>query len=341
MIKHIAIPILALGLAACEPDSGESAAPAEQASPTISVGAESISDVLSVQGSVVASRRSTLSTRMMAHVTDVLVEVGDRVRSGQTLIRLGVDDVAAKRAMAEAAAAAARAARDEAERHAARMDALLAQDAVARVQRDRARLALAHAESGLLMAEAALREVDTAERYASIRAPFDGRVVSRHIDEGDLSAPGLPLLVIEADGPREAVLDVPADAARTLEVGSTIDVISTGGERTVARVSAVASGADPRSRTIRVRALLPSSWTSGTAVTALLPAGTRVGVTIPWGAVVRRGQLTGVRVVTPDGVLLRWVRLGRSVSPTQTEGEDSEPRVEVLSGLSAGERIVP
>lgn len=340
MIKRITMSMMALSLAACGPDARESVAPPESTPPSITVGTEAISSVLSVQGNVEASRRSTLSTRMMAHVTNVLVEVGDHVRSGQTLIRLGVDDVAAKRAMAEAAAAAARASRDEAARHAVRMDTLLAQDAVARVQRDQAQLALTQAEAGLLMAEAALREVETAERYASIRAPFGGRIVSRHIDEGDLSAPGRPLLVIEADGPREAVLDVPVDVARSLAVGSMIDVMTPTGDRLAVRVRAVASGANPRARTVRVRALLPASWTSGTSVTALLPVGARVAVTIPRRAVVRRGQLTGVRVVTPEGVLLRWVRLGRSVGPTPIEGEDVEVRVEVLSGLSAGERIV-
>ncbi len=341
MIKQTAVLMLGLGLIACETDTPVPASRVESTPSAITVRTEALSAVLSVQGSVEARRRTTLSTRMMAQVSAVLVEVGDPVQAGQTLIRLGSDDVTAKRAMAQAATAAALASRDEAARHVARMDTLLTQDAVARVQRDQARLALAHAESGLIMAEAAQREVDTAERYSSIQAPFDGRVLSRHIDEGDLSVPGMQLLVIEADGLREAVLDVPVDAARALEVGSTIDVIASNGETAVARVGAMASGADPRSRTIRVRALLPATWTSGTSVTALITIGERLAVTIPRLAVVRRGQLTGVRVVTPDGVLLRWVRLGRSVTGEATDGQPSEPRVEVLSGLSAGERIIP
>jgi multidrug efflux pump subunit AcrA (membrane-fusion protein) len=46
---------------------------------------------------------------------------------------------------------------------------------------------------------------------------------------------------------------------------------------------------------------------------------------------VRRGQLTGVRVVAGDRTVLRWVRLGRTLGD----------RVEVLSGLEPGERIMP
>jgi len=341
MIKRISLSVLAMTMTACGAATVDLPEAGEATNPGIEVRAEPIAAVVPVHGSVEARRRSTLATRMMARVSGIRVEVGDRVRGGETLVRLGTDDVAAKRAMAEAGVVSARAARNEAERHAARMDTLLAEDAVARVQRDQARLALTQAESGLAMAEAVLQEVDTAERYASIRAPFDGYVVSRHIDEGDLSVPGKPLLVVEAEGFRVAVLAVPADLARTLQVGSSIQVISPEGERAHASVNAVASGADPRSRTVEVRADLPSDWSTGIAVTALIPAGVRNVVTISQAAVVRRGQLTGVRVVTPDGELLRWVRLGRAVTPVQATDESGDLRVEVLSGLTPGERIIP
>ena len=103
---------------------------------------------------------------------------------------------------------------------------------------------------------------------------------------------------------------------------------------------AIATGADPRSRTIEVRADLPATWPTGVSVTALVPAGTREGIAIPESAVVRRGQLTGVRVVGEQGVSLRWIRLGRRIQTIGAHGE-VEIRVEVLSGLDAGERIAP
>jgi RND family efflux transporter MFP subunit len=278
---------------------------------------------------------------MMARVISIPAEVGDQVREGQTLIRLGTDDIAANRAKAEAAVTVATAARDEAARQAARMDTLHAMDVVPLVQRDGARLALTQAESQLTMAHAALAEVETANRYATIRAPFSGAIVSRNINQGDLAAPGMPLMVIEATGPREAVISVPADLAEFVEVGSLLTVNAGGGLTAAAQVNAVASGADPMTRTVQVRATLPEDWPTGVAITALVPAGTRLGIAIPERAVVRRGQLTGVRVVTDDGELIRWVRLGRSVAPAVSGDDTLDPRVEVLSGLSVGERIVP
>jgi RND family efflux transporter MFP subunit len=283
------------------------------------------------EGTVVARNRAEITTRMMARVTDLTADLGDRVRSGEVLIRLGTEDIAANRAKAEAAVMVAEAARDEAAKHARRMDTLLVQDVVAQVQRDQAHLQLTQAESQLAMANAALQEVETAGSYATIRSPFAGEVVSRSIDEGDVAAPGMPLLVVEESGPREGRLAVPVTAAESLQSGDTLHVSTLTGRTVLAPVRSVAAGADPMSKTVEVRVILPEDWPTGVSLTALVPTGTTRAVTIPSEAVVRRGQLTGVRVVTESGTALRWIRLGRSVGENQ---------VTVLSGLEPGDQIV-
>jgi len=298
----------------------------------VAVQTEEISLNIPVEGTVVAQNRAEITTRMMARISSLAVDVGSKVRRGDLLIRLGADDIAANRSKADAGVMMAQAARDEAARHADRMDVLLAQDVVPQVQRDQAHLMLTQAEAQLAMAQASLMEVETAASYASIRSPFDGEVVSRFIDVGDVAAPGMPLLTVEEVGPREAKLSVPVEASGMLTIGDSIRVRAVGGLTTMAPVRTVASGADPMSKTVEVRVTLPADWPTGVSVTALVPVGVSQAITIPSGAVVRRGQLTGVRVVTPQGVALRWIRLGRSVA----DGD----RVEVLSGLTAGDEIV-
>jgi RND family efflux transporter MFP subunit len=293
---------------------------------------EEIQVYVPVEGTVVARNRAEIATRMMARVAAIDTDVGAHVRQGQVLVRLGAEDIAANRAKAEAGVTAAQAGRDEAARHLARMDTLLAQDVVPRVQRDQAELMMTQAEAQVALAAATLREVETAATYASIRAPFHGVVVARYVDQGDLSAPGMPLLVVEEAGPRDGRLSVPVAAAEGLEPGMPIRVSTLDGRAAQAPVRTVAGGADPMSRTVEVRVTLPADWPTGVSVSALVPVGTAQAITVPASAVVRRGQLTGVQVVTPDGVAIRWVRLGRSVG----DGD----RVEVLSGLSAGDRIV-
>ena len=321
-----------LSLAACGGDAADNQS-AQAAVPEAVTGyvvtADSVWATAAVQGTVQARQRAEISTRTMARVTEVAVDLGSTVHAGQVLIRLGLDDVEASRAKAEAALTMAVAARDEAARHAARMDTLVAEDAVPRVQGDQARLALTQAESQLAVAEATLREVESAASYARIEAPFAGVVVSRTVDAGDVASPGVPLLVVESTGARDAVLAVAPDVAEALHEGGSVEVTNRDGRATSARVRAVAGGADPSTRTVEVRVELPADWATGGSVTALLPVGRRVAVTIPLEAIVRRGQLTGVHVLQGDATALRWVRLGR-----ETAG-----RVEVLSGLEAGERI--
>lgn len=328
--------IMILGAAALLSACGESDAPEASQAQTpaqgVAVEMEDVAIHVPAEGTVTARNRAEITTRMMARISDMAVDVGSRVSAGDILVRLGTEDIAANRSKAEAAVMVARAARDEAAKHANRMDTLLAQDVVPQVQRDQAHLMLTQAEAQLAMAEAALREVETAGSYSSIRAPFAGEVMGRYMDEGDVAAPGMPLLVIEEAGPREGRLSVSVDAARNLRVGDTVRVMATGGLEALAPVQSVASGADPMSRTVAVKVTLPEDWPTGVSVTALVPAGVSRAITIPSEAVVHRGQLTGVRVVTPQGVALRWIRLGRSVAG----GE----RVEVLSGLNAGDQIV-
>jgi RND family efflux transporter MFP subunit len=321
-------------LAACgEADSPEdSHAGGPEQTLSVTVEAEEIRVTTPVQGTVMAPNRAEITTRMMARVTELAVDVGSSVRAGQLLVRLGTEDIDANRAKAEASVLVARASRDDAIRNVDRFDALLAQDVVAQVQSDQAHLRLAQAEAQLAIANATLLEVETAGSYATIVAPFDGEVVARLIDRGDLATPGAPLLVVEEAGPRDGWLAIPVEAARGLVVGSSLRV-STVGDRTVdAVVRAVSAGADPTSRTVEARVVLPEDWPTGVSVTALVPTATVEAVTIPTGAVVRRGQLTGVRVVTDDGVVLRWIRLGRTV------GDGA--RVQVLSGLSPGSTIL-
>ncbi|MDH3422133.1 MAG: efflux RND transporter periplasmic adaptor subunit [Gemmatimonadota bacterium] len=206
--------LLATTLAAC--GDSEQSRPSALAAPsgeTLTVESEPLASVLPVDGTVVARQQAVVSTRLMARITSVNVEVGDRVSAGQVLVRLGTDDIAANRTRAEAALQLAKARRDEAARQMARMDTLYIQDAVPLVQRDQARLGLVEAESQVALAEAAAAEVSAAAAYASLRAPFAGTVVSREAGVGDLASPGMALVGIAANGPREVVLGVPPAVA--------------------------------------------------------------------------------------------------------------------------------
>ena len=334
--RLLILAALTLGAAACRRGDAAPATVAATLPATLAIRIDTLTSVVPVAGSVVARRRAELATRLTARVTRVPVEVGTAVRVGQLLVELGTEDVAAARARAAAARSAAQLARDEAARQADRMDTLLAYDAVARVQRDGAHLALAQTEAQLAAAEAALRDAAIAESYAALTAPFDGVVTSRAVDPGDLAVPGAPLLVMEDRGPRDGLFAVPADVAARLRPADALQVSDMDGRSVTAPIRIMGRSADPATRTVEVRVSVPATWPTGVALTGLVPAGTHIGIAVPASAVVRRGQLTGVRVVSGDQVVVRWVRLGRAVA-----GSTDTARVEVLSGLAPGDRLVP
>ena len=113
MKNSIYLTTMALGVAACGHEATDSTLPGQSSANTITVRAETLPTVIAIEGNIEARNRASLSTRMMARVTAIPVEVGHRVRADQTLIRLGTEDISASRAKVEAAVMAARAGRED------------------------------------------------------------------------------------------------------------------------------------------------------------------------------------------------------------------------------------
>ncbi|HEX7025016.1 MAG TPA: efflux RND transporter periplasmic adaptor subunit, partial [Gemmatimonadales bacterium] len=269
-------------------------------------------------GAVQAARRAELGTRLMGTVESVRVRAGDRVAAGQVLLTIDAGSP-------EAGMAQARAGLDLATRTLRRMEQLYADSAIPAAQLDAARAAQAQAEG---QARGAAVEVG----YAAIRAPFAGVVTSRLVDPGDLAAPGRPLLVVEDAQAREIVVGVPDDLLRGIRVGQVVPVrVGADEQRVEARVIAVVPVSDPGSRTAEVRLGAPPGLPSGASAVAEFMTGSASGIRVPVGALVRRGQLTGVFLFAADTtVRLRWIRISRV----------ERDMAEVLAGLQDGDLIV-
>jgi RND family efflux transporter MFP subunit len=153
------------------------------------------------------------------------------------------------------------------------------------------------------------------------------------VEVGDLAAPGRPLFVIEDTRRVKIEGQVPESAAAGLEPGDPVEV-EIGGESFDAELTELLPAADPRSRTFTVRVTMDNpggELRSGMFARLRLGGKTRPVVSAAADAIVSRGPLTGLFVVGDDATArLRWVTLGRS----------RDGRVEVLTGLSAGERVV-
>ncbi len=171
--------------------------------------------------------------------------------------------------------------------------------------------------------------------YSRITAPISGLVTAKQADVGTLAAPGAPLLTIEDGNNFRLEAAVEESRIRDVRLHQSVTVLidALGGEELSGRVVEIAPATDPSSRSYTVRIELPSRslLRSGLFGRARFTAGGRKTITIPPQSIVQRGQLTGVYVIDSSGIArLRLITLGKAT------GE----RVEVLSGLSDGDRVV-
>jgi len=290
---------------------------------------------LEVTASVLPLYRATPGTVLMGRVDRVLVEEGQAVRKGQTLAHIESRDVAARLAQAEAGVAAARAMERNAKLMLDRMERLHSRQAASDKDLEDATAGYEAAQANLRAAEEAVRVAAVYLDYSEVTAPFSGVVVEKRVEAGDTASPGVPLFVIDDVSRVKIEAQVAESAAARLAVGDPVE-IEFQGELFEGELSEMLPAADPRSRTFTVRALLDNPegrLRPGMFARLRLSGAMRATVAVPEEAIVRRGPLTGVFVVE-DGDAptagLRWITLGRS----------REGRVEVLTGLSAGERLV-
>ena len=159
--------------------------------------------VLNATGFVVAQRKAAIASKATGRLEWLGVTEGSRVKAGDAIARLDNRDVVAQAESAEANVRAARAALDQAsaeERDAAqqlaRNNELVSKGFVSRAsvdtlkaRHDRAVAAIASARANIGVAEANARNARVAVDYTLIRAPFDGVILSKSANVGDMVTP--------------------------------------------------------------------------------------------------------------------------------------------------------
>lgn len=328
--------LLAAGLSACgtdEPSASEDeaarAVPLEEAQWT------EVPASYRYTGTVAGQRKATLSTKIMGRITALDVEEGSPVRQGEPLVRIQSDDVEAQQAQVEARLRQARATLENAETNYERMKTLYASESATKKEFEDATLAYESAKEQVESLEARRREVEDALAYAVVRAPFDGYVVRKQAEVGNVASPGQPLVTVEEVGRLKVIAQVPESEIGRFDVGDTVDVaVGASSEASRrGRVVQINPSAARGSRQFDVHVRLDDARGArpGMYATVVLREGTDRVLAVPETALVRRGQLTGLFTVNHRGqALLRWVRTGR----------DLGSRVVILSGLTAGERYV-
>lgn len=303
---------------------------------TVPVAAAGAGAPRAYDGTVEAVRQTVLAAQVSGTVLALAVRAGDRVQAGQVLVRLDARAADQTAAAGAAQVRAASAAREAATREFERQKQLFAKNYISRAALDRAEAQYKSADAEAAAQMASAGAARTQSDFYVLRAPYAGVVADVDVVVGDMAMPGRKLLTLYDPAALRVTAPIPQTVAARVahEPLPQVELPGAGGRFAPVHAQLLPT-VDAASHTQELRLDLPAGMPGAApgmfARVWLAAAGdTAANVSVPLQAVLRRAELTGVYVVGADGKpLLRQVRLGR------TDGD----RVEVLSGVSAGERI--
>jgi len=315
-------------------------------------------------GTLEARIETTISPKISGRVVELLVDQGQRVTQDDLLVRLDDEELQQQVAIAvanvDAASAAIERLKTDKERAIAvyrqakksydRVQSLIEKNAASRDDADKAIEALAVSESGLARAEAGIAEgqkewiaAEQTSQYHSarlkdteIRAPFDGLVVKRIREPGDVVVPGSSILTLISTDELWIRAWVDETEMSRLETDQPARVVfrSEPAESYTGKVARLGREADRETREFIVDVHvfeLPKNWAVGQRAETFVKVVQRDDVLVlPAKLLVSREGESGV-FVDEDGVA-DW----RVVE----EGARSRETIEVLSGLIEGDVVV-
>jgi RND family efflux transporter MFP subunit len=306
--------------------------------------------VLTASGYVVARRKAAVASKGTGRLVFLGVEEGDKVKKGQVIARLEDDDVIASRERARENLRVAEADLYEAKKNLERMRTLVKQEMIAQAEYDIAEARYKRVVSTIDAAKFALREAVVAVDNTRIIAPFDGTVLKKNADVGEIVAP-----LAGATSSKAAVvtiadmssLEVDADVSEanitrvTSEQNCEITLDAYPQQRYPGFVTNIVPTADRAKATVMVKIkfkqydqrVLPEM---GAKITFLAPGSSAEGANI-------KPVLTvpAATVATRDGrQVVFQIKDERAVEVPVTTGKKLGSLVEITGGLKEGDKVI-
>jgi RND family efflux transporter MFP subunit len=332
-----------------------------------------LGNTLTIAGEFKPFQDVDVHAKVAGYIRKIYVDVGDHVKEGQTIAVLEVPELAAQLAGADAAVRAAqeqiRRAQGDLQRaqsshgaaHSAyarlkqaadsrvglvaqqEVDDTQAKDLEAEAQVASAEAMLSAAKQQLEVAQANQKQYSALSSYTRITAPFAGVITNRYADTGALVAAGtssstqaIPVVRLAQISVLRLVLSIPEPVAAQIHFGDPVKVrVQALNQDIEGKVSRFADSLDRQTRTMETEIdfenrdgrLLPGMY----AETQLMLREKKNALTIPLEGVTRNGDDATVLAVNPQNTIEeRHVRLGL----------EDEKNVEILSGLTDGDRVV-
>ncbi len=284
------------------------------------------------EGKVEAIASATVSAETSGRVDKIFVDVGDHVPAGATILSLVGIDQQASLNQTEAALAEALSSRSAESKQYTRVKALYERQLLSKANFDEAKARFDSASARVASAEAALKKAQQQLSYTEIKAAYSGVVSARHVEVGEAVQPGMPLMSGFDPARLRVYTDLPQRIARMSAQAPKVRVLLDQ-DSVIEPLNVVFFPiSDSATGTVRARLELPADLQfayPGQLVKVAVQTGEKERLLIPAEAVVHRSEVAAVYVLNDAQPQLRQVRLGKHLGD----------RVEVLAGLSAGEKV--
>ena len=310
--------------------------------------------VLVASGYVVAQRKAAVASKGTGRLVYLGVVEGDRVRAGQVIARIEDADVKAQLAQAQANLQVSRAELHDAQRSLARERLLADSGASSQASVDAAEARYERVKASIAAAEAAVLAAQVSLENTVIRAPFDGTVLTKNADVGEVVAPlagsafSKSAVVTIADlGSLQVEADVAESNLEAISAGQPGEIVLDAypDERYPGVVAKIVPTADRAKATVQVKVAFRSYdarvLPEMSAKVHFLPRPSRVAVdtqpvlVVPGTAVTERNGRSVVFVVERGRAVEVPVVVGRQVGSSVAIREGLRPGVRVVDSVSA------
>lgn len=284
-------------------------------------------------GTVYYPEVSQLASEVKGRVEEIRFEDGERIVKGQVLVSLSTDllekDLDSALSLHEKVLTDI----EKADTDLRRLESLFQKQSLAEKEYDEARFTKLSLEKQALALKAEADRLGLEIRKARIKAPYDGVVLEGQADRGEWLSPGSPVATVARDDYMEAVVEVPEEVLRFVELGTTVEV-AVGGSTTSGEVFAVIPRGDIATRTFPVKIKVKDSGS--------LAQGMEARVRLPSGPKSETVIVNRDAVIQSYGNFVVWVvREGKALPvPVQVAAYEGMEAAVLGQGLQPGLDVV-
>lgn len=208
---------------------------------------ETFNSQLRVVGNVETKNDIMISSEVSGRVIEQVTEEGERVQKGQVILRINDAKLQQEKARLEAAT-------EQARENYERLQRIYEEDGIG------SEIEVLNAKFNYQQNNSALESLKVDIENATIEAPFDGRVESFLLEEGEMASPGMQVVRLIGTDTYIVSAGVPARYADVIRSGQAVELWfdSQDPDTLNGSISYVGNSIDPQNRTFRIEVLLPS-----------------------------------------------------------------------------------